>query len=89
MTGQPFYFKNNILCHDLAGFGWIWLDLAGFGGLVNPGLGGVVALVDEVLAEGGGPPEIAAKRRKSDALTPPLSQWERGKSFAFFALFRG
>jgi hypothetical protein len=54
--GQPFYLKNNILCLDLAGFGTIWLDLAGFGGLVNPGLGAVLALVDEMLAEGGGSP---------------------------------
>jgi hypothetical protein len=48
---------------DLAGFGWIWLDLAGFGGLVNPALGAVIAFVDEVLTEGGGPPRRAAKRR--------------------------
>jgi hypothetical protein len=43
---------------DLAGFGWIWLDLAGFGwifGGVNPGLGAVIDLVDEMLAEGDGP----------------------------------
>jgi hypothetical protein len=29
-AGQPLYLKNNIHWHDLAGFGWIWLDLAGF-----------------------------------------------------------
>jgi hypothetical protein len=50
----------------LARFGWIWLDLAGFGwigGLVNPGLGAVPALRPEVPAAGGGKQEIAAKRR--------------------------
>jgi hypothetical protein len=34
-SGRPHikYFKNNIHWHDLAGFGWIWLDLAGLAGL--------------------------------------------------------
>jgi hypothetical protein len=44
----------------LAGFGWIWLDLAGFGALGNPCFGAVLAL-----AAGGGKPGIAAKRRKN------------------------
>jgi hypothetical protein len=45
-----------------------------------------MALVDEVQAEGGGQPEIAAKKRKRESLTPALSQRERGKGFA---LLRG
>jgi len=72
--------QNNILCHDLAGFGTIWRDLAGFGGLVNPALGVVIALADEVFAEGGGKRGIAAKRRK---------RRQNIRTFAFFALFRG
>jgi hypothetical protein len=84
-AGQPLYLKNNIHWHGLAGFGWIC-------SLANPGLGAVMALVDEILAEGGGQPEIAAKKRKKrkrDSLTPAFSQRERGKSFAPFALLRG
>jgi hypothetical protein len=64
----------------LARFGWIWLDLAGFGwifGVAKPSLKAIVSLVDEGLAEGGGPLGIAAKRRKNT------------RSFAFFAPFRG
>ena len=39
----------------MVGFTWIYSDLVGFGGLVNPGLGTVMAFIDEVLPEGGGP----------------------------------
>jgi hypothetical protein len=45
--------------YSLARFGWIWLDLAGFGwigGLVHPVLGAVPASMLEVLSESGGPP---------------------------------
>jgi hypothetical protein len=72
-AGQPLLFQKQ---YSLARFGWIWLDLAGFGwifGVVNPALGAVMALVDEVLAEGAGQPRKSAKNAKLF----PLSLWER------------
>jgi hypothetical protein len=79
-AGQRLYFQKQ---YSLARFGWICLDLARFGwigGVAHPGLEVVLALVDEVLSEGGGQPGIAAKKRERRKNT---------RAFASFALFRG
>ena len=65
--------------YSLPGFGWIWHDLAGLGGLVNPALGDVIALVDEVLAEGGGRPEIAGRRRKRHGNRSKMERIQSGR----------